>query len=353
MSKTMNLRNQARASLFQPGGRMPALLVMMAVLSAASCDSCAAGGGGGGGGGTSSGGGGSWLVGQSALMLNLDHTKLGELGHYQLGLDDDLYGIACRGTREAWVVGAAGLVISTTDAGTSWTVLDSGVPSALRAVALAAPNQVLIAGDDGVARLSPDGGRHFRALPVPAASFTSVALRRADGGVALLASATGAIFRYDAASNAVAEVVPGSGRALRSIVLSRDGSTAVAVGDGGQMLVSFDGGQSFAPRALGSGADLRDVWLVGPAGERFFAVGEAGLVMEGVVKGSGVAATALPGGPSLRALHMQANGHGMIVGDRGAAYYTDDFGLRWQAMPTGEARDVFGVDALDFGVEHL
>src|SRR5919204_422830 len=73
-------------------GRMPAVLVFMAVVSAASCDSC---NGRGGSGGTSSGG--SWLVGESALMLNINHDDLGEVGHYDLQLADDLYGIACRG----------------------------------------------------------------------------------------------------------------------------------------------------------------------------------------------------------------------------------------------------------------
>jgi photosystem II stability/assembly factor-like uncharacterized protein len=344
----------SRTNLFQPGGRgrIPALLVAMAVISAASCDSCnpAGGGSGGGGGG---GGGGSWLVGQSALMLNLDHASRNQLGHYQLGLDDDLLGIACRGTREAWVVGSKGLVISTADGGASWTVLDAQVSGTLRAVALAAPNHVLVAGDDGMIRLSPDGGRHFRSVTAPALTFTSAALRRADGAVALLASSSGAIHRYDAASGALSEVVPPSGRALRSIVLSRDGTVAVAVGDGGQMLVSLDGGLSFSARVLGTGASLRDVWLVGASAERFFAVGEAGLVLDGLVRGDGAAATALPEGPSLRALHMQADGHGMIVGDRGAAYFTDDFGKRWQRVETGETRDIFGVDALDYGIEHL
>jgi photosystem II stability/assembly factor-like uncharacterized protein len=337
--------------LFQPGGagRVPALLVAMAVLSAASCDSCNPGGGGGGG-GSGGGGGGSWLVGQAALMLNLDHEKRGELGHYELGLQDDLLGIACRGTREAWVVGGQGLVMSTADAGASWTVQNAGVAGTLRAVALAAPNFVLVAGD-GVASLSPDGGRHFRGLDVPALTYTSVALRRADGGVALLASDDGAIHRYE--NGVVTQVVAPSGRALRSIVLSRDGTVAVAVGEAGQMLVSLDGGQSFNPRALGTGASLRDVWLVGSSAERFFAVGEAGLVLEGVVRGDGASASALPGGPSLRALHMQGNGHGMVVGDRGAAFFTEDFGKNWQRVSTGETRDVFGVDALDFGVEHL
>ena len=340
------------SKLVQPGrlfgfslGKIPALLLAMAVVSAASCEACSQGGSGG------SSSGGSWLVGESALMLNINHDSLGEIGHYDLQINEDLLGIACRGTREAWVVGAHGLLIATADAGGSWNVLDPRVAGDLRAVALALPNTVLVAGDGGVGLVSPDGGSHWRALAAPAVPWTSAALRKADGAFGLLVSATGVIARYDAATGAVSEVGRG-GAALRSVVISRDGANAAAVGDAGQLLVSRDGGQSFAPRALGTGASLRDVWLIGPAGDRFVAVGEQGLVLEGPIGPGAVTTRSVGADASLRALHMQANGHGMIVGDRGAVFFTEDFGTSWARLPTDETRNILGVDALDFGAEH-
>jgi photosystem II stability/assembly factor-like uncharacterized protein len=336
----------------QPGstGRVPVLLLAMAMISGASCDSCSGGGGGGGGGGTS--GGGSWLVGTSALMLNIAHSKLDDVGKYDLDMQDDLLGIACRGTREAWVVGAGGLLIATGDGGVSWNVLDPGVATNLRAVALSAPNTILVAGDDGVARISPDAGRHWRALATPPLAWTSVSLRRSDGRVALLASATGEIFRYDATTGDVTQVAKAAQGGLRSIVLSRDGRNVVAVGDGGQMLVSFDGGLTFTIRATGTTGALRDVWLIGQGGERFMAVGDGGLVMQGLVSEGEVVTRSLGADVTFRALHLQGDGHGMIVGDRGAAFLTEDFGTSWTRVATGESRDILGVDALDFGSEH-
>jgi photosystem II stability/assembly factor-like uncharacterized protein len=340
-----------RTKFFAVGGpgRLPAMLLAMALLGGASCEACSQRSGGSGGGGSS--GGGSWLVGTSALMLNVAHDKLDDVGNYDLQMKDDLLGIACRGTREAWVVGARGLLIATGDGGVSWNVLDPGVTSTLRAVALSAPNVVLVAGDDGVARISPDAGRHWRALPAPALTWTSVALRRNDGAVALLASATGDIHRYDAASGTITQVAHTTA-GLRSVVMARDGKSAVAVGDDGQMLVSFDGGLSFAPRALGTSTSLRDVWLIGEGGERFMAVGDGGLVLQGVVREGEVATRSLGAELTLRALHLQGDGHGMIVGDRGAAFFTDNFGTSWVRVSTGESRDILGVDALDYGAEH-
>ena len=341
-----------KKQFFQPAGagRMPALLLAMALVSGASCDSCSGSRSSSAGGGSS--GGGSWLVGTSALMLNIDHSKLGDVGKYDLEMNDDLLGIACRGTREAWVVGTRGLLIATGDGGVSWNVLDPGVSNTLRAVALSAPNTVLVAGDDGVARISPDAGRHWRALATPPLTWTSVSLRRSDGAVALLASSTGEIFRYDAGTGQVTQVGKAAQGGLRSIVLSRDGQNAVAVGDAGQMLVSFDGGSSFSPRATGTEAALRDVWLIGQGGERFMAVGDGGLVLQGVAREGDVLTRSLGADVTFRALHLQGDGHGMIVGDHGAAFFTEDFGTSWTRVATGEERDILGVDALDFGSEH-
>jgi photosystem II stability/assembly factor-like uncharacterized protein len=106
----------SRASL------LPYLLALCA-LGAGNCGSCA---GGGGGGGSYSSGGGSWLVGQSGTMLNVIHDRLGDIGHYGLDVDDDLLGIACRGTQEAWVVGSSGVILATIDAVKTWRVQDPG-----------------------------------------------------------------------------------------------------------------------------------------------------------------------------------------------------------------------------------
>ena len=105
---------------------------------------------------------GSWLVGQSGTMLNVIHDRLGDIGHYGLDVDDDLLGIACRGTQEAWVVGSSGVILATIDAGKTWRVQDPGNGQTLRAVALAATSTVFVAGDGGVFRVTVDGGQNWR-----------------------------------------------------------------------------------------------------------------------------------------------------------------------------------------------
>jgi photosystem II stability/assembly factor-like uncharacterized protein len=331
-------------------GRLQTLLVALACASAASCESCDQGsnsGGGGGGGGGSA----SWLVGEGGLMINVTHAAPHDLGLYDLDLRDDLLGIACRGTREAWVVGSAGLMLATNDAGATWRVLDPGVRGTLRAVALASTDSVFAAGDGGVFRVSTDGGASFRGVAAPALDWTSVAARRRDGGVALLASRQGSLHRYDAATGVVSEVVPAAaeGGALWSVVMSRDGETAVAVGDRGVMLVSRDGGLSFQRQSIGAGAVIRDIWLVGDKGDRYQAVGDDGLLLLGATGGLDPQRSQLGQGLTLRALHLGADGHGAIVGDAGALFITEDAGRSWKRIATDETRSFRGLDALEAG----
>ncbi len=339
---------KARASLF------PYLLALCA-LGSGNCGSCA--GSGGGGGSYSSGGGGSWLVGQSGTMLNVIHDRLGDIGHYGLDVDDDLLGIACRGTKEAWVVGSSGVILATVDAGKTWRVQDPGDGQTLRGVALAATSTVYVAGDGGVFRVTADGGQSWRTLTAPPQAFTSVAARRKDGLVALLASREGLLFRYDATRDALSRASidgdagngAGAGAALYSVVLSRDGQTAVAVGEGGRMLISRDGGLSFWSQTPSVPEAIRDVWLVGDRGDRFVAVGDGGLVIEGATGGAPTAQSRLAGGATLRAIHLEATGHGAIVGDRGTLLFTEDGARTWNQVDTGETSNLYGLDALDVG----
>jgi photosystem II stability/assembly factor-like uncharacterized protein len=273
------------------------------------------------------------------------------MDHYDLDLHDDFLGIACRGTRQAWVVGAGGLVIATSDAGATWARRDAGTTSTLRAVALASTDTVFLAGDAGVFLASHDGGATFGRLPAPAQDFTSVAARRQDGAVVLLASRQGELHRHDTRAGTFTRVASAgpAGGSLWSVVLSRDGGTAVAVGDGGRLLVSRDGGLSFQPQPAGATGALRDVWLVGDQGDRLMVVGDGGLLLSGATGALTLDRRTLPGGTTLRALHLEASGHGAIVGDQGTLFTTTDAGRSWQAILSDERRDFFGLDALDAG----
>jgi hypothetical protein len=321
-------------------------------LSGASCESC--GGGGGSGGGNTGGGGGGWLVGAKGMMLNVTMDRPPSVVGYKLQLADDLRGIACRGDKEAWVVGSAGVLIATGDGGETWRAFDSGVTSTLRAVSLATDSHVFIAGDAGVLRFSRNRGVDWTTVQAPPVTWTSIAARRSDGAAALLTTSDGHIYHLDAIGGQLSQVGAIPVGALHSVVMSRDGAVAVAVGDGGNLLVSDNRGIDWRTRASGTDQALRDVWLSADKSS-VTAVGDHGLVIDVSLRTDAAPVIRTLGeGEDLtfRGIHLEAAGHGTIVGDHGAAFVSHDFGQTWERVATGDTRDILAVDALQVG-EHF
>jgi photosystem II stability/assembly factor-like uncharacterized protein len=262
-----------------------------------------------------------------------------------------LLAIACWGASRAWVAGDEGLLMTTEDAGVTWRNVDAGSKTRLRAVAIAEKGHVFVAGDDGLFRVSADSGATWQTVVAPGVAWTSVA-PRLDGSAALLTTAGGDIYRYD--GSALHLVAAAAAAGLHAITLSEDGLTAVAVGEGGVMLMSTDGGLRWRDRPSGTTRTLRDVWLIGADGKSLYAVGDGGVMVRGWTERSdGAIPRSLGENLVLRGLHLQANGHGAIVGDGGSMFVTTDFGDSWTKVETGDERDIFGVDALGADHQHL
>jgi photosystem II stability/assembly factor-like uncharacterized protein len=329
-------------------GRLFSTVALFAMVSASSCESCDGGGGhgvgGGGGGGTT-----SWLVGRAGLMMS--RNDQGRMGRYPLDAHGDLLAIACWGSARAFVAGDGGLLLSTEDGGATWRTIDVGSTTRLRTVAVADNGGVFAAGDDGLFLVSSDWGWTWQTVAAPPVVWTSVAPRH-DGQGALLVTAGGDIYRYQGGALSLAAAAPAAG--LEAIALSMDGQIAVAVGEGGAMLVSNDGGLRWRDRPSGTTRTLRDVWLIGADGKSVYAVGDGGVLVRGWTETSdGATPSSLGDSLTLRGLHLQASGHGAIVGDHGTMFVTTDFGDSWTPVATGDDRDIFAVDALGADHQHL
>jgi photosystem II stability/assembly factor-like uncharacterized protein len=277
-------------------------------------------------------------------MINVDPENPASIGHYPLKSTGDLLAIACWGTDRAWVAGDGGTLLATEDAGATWRVVDSGVKTRLRAVALPAQRTVYVAGDEGLLRMSTDAGVTWRAVASPLVTWTSVA-GRADGSRALLTTqgTPGKVFRLD--GTVLTEVASAPAGGLNGVAMASDG-TAVAVGDGGVMLVSRDGGDTWRTRPSGTTRTLRAVRLVAD-GQSLFAVGDGGVLVEGPPDRTEAAVPRNLGADlTLRGINLEPSGHGAIVGDRGLVMFTRDFGASWSRVATGEERNIFSVDAL-------
>src|SRR5215813_2320650 len=145
---------------------MRAVLVCLGiVLAVGACKKNGTGGGGGGGMG-------GWLVGSEGLMVNVETN--GDSRGYALASSENLNGIACRYSGEAWVVGTHGTLLYTDDAGVSWRPQAVPTTADLRALATQDWGPVFVAGN-GVFLTSTDTGAHWTSIGDGSVNFRSLA----------------------------------------------------------------------------------------------------------------------------------------------------------------------------------
>ena len=287
--------------------------------------------------------GGVWAVGERGAMLRLGSD--GAVSQYPPELAEDLRAIACKGAEQAVVAGAAGVVLTTFDAGASWDRVELGDAVELRAVALSAGPLGYIVGD-GVVLRSQDDSRTWSTLALASHDWTAITTTAA-GTTALLTTAAGQIFRLH--DTELALVHPGDGSLLAGIAVTPDGAEAVAVGQTGLVLRSSDGGERWAAEAPVTTRDLHAVRIAGDA-SLVVAVGQSGVVVR---MGLDDIATQelLDPALSLRALHLSQH-HGHAVGDDGVMFTTHDLGRTWDPVAVGLDHDLLGLDDLH-GEPHL
>lgn len=290
-----------------------------------------------------SGSGGSWAVGERGAMVRLDPD--GEVAFYPLELGEDLRAIACKGRDQAVVAGAAGVVLTTVDAGATWQRIDIGGAAELRAVALSDGDRGYIVGD-GLALRTLDDSLSWDPLPIDAHDWTSVATN-VSGMTALLTSAAGQIFRLE--DTTLTQVHAGDGSLLTGVALTPDGEHAVAVGQAGLLLRSDDGGRSWHAELPATTRDLHAVRMASDA-SLILAVGQAGTVVRIAADDTSVRELLDPA-LSLRAIHLSTS-HGHAVGDDGVMLGTHDQGRTWEPIALGLEQDLFGLDDLH-GEPHL
>ncbi|HEY8375162.1 MAG TPA: YCF48-related protein [Nannocystis sp.] len=288
--------------------------------------------------------GGAWAVGEDATMIRV--TPDGDVAFYPLETEGDLLAIACKGAQTGLAVGVDGVVLRTEDSGATWTQIDVGTRATLRAVILSGAPPAYIAGSDIVLR-SDDEGRSFTPVPDAEGEWTAVTTT-AKGDKAWLANAAGEIWRLE--GEALTPVFLNSEGPLSGIAATPDGAHLVAVGAGGLVLRSDDGGTQWASVTAPTSRDLHAVRLARDASV-MVAVGAAGAVLRIDEQGA-TAEELLDPGLALRALHLALDGHGHAVGDHGVALHTHDAGLHWEPLDLGIEQALFGLDDLH-GEPHL
>lgn len=251
--------------------------------------------------------------------------------------------------------GSVGVMLRTTDGGLKWEEVGLNVLPGLHVVRFFDDKNGFAAGDGSEAFPSglfttADAGRTWRPVNGPRVpSWRAADCQFADS--VIVAGAWSRLGRFGQSSYTDAELDPLTGRTLHAVAVAQNPTPVAtqkgfapvyAVGDGGAVLVSTDGGKKWGSVSLGlSPATLAScdfkcvaargshVWVAGRPGGFVLHSGDAGKTWE-VLKTN----LACP----INAITFQSDTHGWVAGELGVIANTTDGGKTWKVQRLGGQR---------------
>ncbi|MGH2900449.1 MAG: WD40/YVTN/BNR-like repeat-containing protein, partial [Solirubrobacteraceae bacterium] len=195
----------------------------------------------------------------------------------QTGTDEPMYVVALGPGDEVWAAGRAGVVLRSEDGGRTWTRRPTPFNRHVFGLYTAGAGEVLAVGDYGLQLRTQDGGAHWSCIP----REQDVILGRITktGSDATVAGEFGTLERLPAG------VPPGKRGTLAGVPedlyvfdvwMDEAGTTGVAVGLGGAILRSDDGGATWSRVQT---EFKQDLFGVGGSGARVVISGESGLLL--------------------------------------------------------------------------
>jgi photosystem II stability/assembly factor-like uncharacterized protein len=190
-----------------------------------------------------------WAVGHDALVLHTtDGGERWEIQHRAPEEEVPLLSVWFEDERHGIAVGGFGLLVETRDGGRSWERRRLGPVDEephLNCVFATPDGTLFIAAETGLAFRSRDGGSTWQRLELPYPGSLWHGLATDGAGTLLVLGMRGHAFRSSDAGESWQAVETHTDQSLQSAVRLRDGRI-VAVGHGGVVLTSRDGGRSFS-----------------------------------------------------------------------------------------------------------
>ncbi len=238
-----------------------------------------------------------------------------------------------------WACGASGVILRTTDLGSSWVPANSGATGNLNALQFLDQSTGWCVGDSGAVYQSTDGGATWSNHSL--LTFESLlGLRFASASIGVAVGTEGLIIRTTNGGTGWASVRSGTGKNLRSVSFV-DAQTGTAVGDSGTIVRTTDGGASWTLLQPVTGADLKSVSLQGDG--TGIATGASGVVLRSTDSGASWSLlTQLPMAEA-RCVTFSDVGNGWICGmqnrlpfpDNGIIFHSTDGGATWTQQTSG------------------
>ncbi len=309
---------------------------------------------------------------------------------------EKLYKISLSGdfgtTGIAWVVGENGVFLKTTNYGSTWSRLDTGVRGLVYAGAIS-PNGDMYATNivgksfrllngaahwtydslkaGGAPRLTDiafdpngfgliatydvnvlrtlDSGRSWHSVGVNNAALEILGVST-WGSTGLATGANGVVYRSTNKAGGWAATTTNNTQALYDVDMS--GTSAIAVGTNGVVLYSIDGGATWTkPTSSGTTAQLIKVRFA--SATNAVAVSNTGVIIRTTNKGVNWATVTSGVTTSLNDIAFHDDKNGIITGDGGLILKTNDGGKTWTKDQSNTLFDLKGAMILDGGSAYV
>lgn len=237
-----------------------------------------------------------------------------------------------------YAVGRSGVVLKTANAGGTWEALDIGSATHLNGAAFIDTNSGWVAGASGTIMRTTDGGSSWSGqLSGTSANLRDIAFQSASDGIAVGDAAGGnATIRYTKTGGLI--WTGGSAPVSENLnaVSAPRSNLAWAVGEGGTMLTSSNGGQTWTAIAPLTNASLNAVQFAPGTSIGYAAGNSSGTTWNVFSTVDGVAWTrlTLPGtAQSILGIGVSDDGSRVtLVGAAGTVYRSDNGGATWMVQ---------------------
>ncbi|HKR04527.1 MAG TPA: YCF48-related protein, partial [Bacteroidia bacterium] len=267
------------------------------------------------------------------------------------GTTIDLIGIKAVDNNTAFVCGASGLILKTTDGGMNWILQNSGTTKSLYSINFTSATDGIAVGDSGTFLRTIDGGVSWTGLSVNnIISFRNVYFFDNNIGyvTGAIAGVSGHVFKTTDGGATWDSLNINSGSGMY-------GLTFTSVNDGfcsnflGGIFTTNDGGVNWTPVPSGVSSVISDICFTTPA--TGFAIGANGVLIQTI--NSGASWTPMSSGVSdwLSGLDYKNGTDGFITGgnvpaNTGVILQSTNGGASWTTYPSSTPR-LLGVDFAD------
>lgn len=270
-----------------------------------------------------------YAVGMSGAIYSWDGTTWTSRGDVTL-TDASLNAVESPSgvAGSAVAVGSDGVIVRSTDGGSTWSRVASPVGSELRDVSAGTGAIVGVGMARATMRSTTAGASWvFQSDVAAARSRRTMAIEPVDGKVVLAVGSRGTIWRSGDGGATWTLPTSGTTEALFSVAFASR-MVAWAVGSGGTVLRSDDAGLTWSPRT--SGTTVRLMGVAGSSDDHMLAVGDGGTVLRTTTGGSGFTSRIVGGGRPLHGVTAPTPTRAVLVGWE-TILRSDDGGSTWTA----------------------